>query len=185
LQRLNPGINRVNGFTAWQSLSRIFDATKSRESTRRGVEQSWVMAFKVDRSRTIITAMIHGRRITAMDVAWLRREVFATGEVSREAADELFAVERAGLANAPEWTEFFVEMIVDHVVWQSGEPGVLGDAEAKWLSERVSECESANALAALAAVLGEARRAPASLVAAAHARAWPAAAAPTRTAQAV
>ena len=118
------------------------------------------MAFQVDRSRTIITAMIHGRRITAMDVAWLRREVFASGEVSREAADELFAVERAGLANAPEWTEFFVEMIVDHVVWQSGEPGVLGEAEAKWLSARVGECESANALAALAAALGEAHRAP-------------------------
>ena len=143
------------------------------------------MAFQVDRSRTIITAMIHGRRITAMDVAWLRREVFASGEVSREAADELFAVERAGLANAPEWTEFFVEMIVDHVVWQSGEPGVLGEAEAKWLSARVDECESANALAALAAALGEARRAPAALVAAAQARAWPGVGAALKPARAV
>ena len=129
------------------------------------------MAFQVDRSRTIITAMILGRRITAMDVAWLRREVFASGDVSREAADELFAVERAGLANAPEWTEFFVEMIVEHVVWQSGEPGALGEAEAKWLKERVDACNSANALAALAAALGDARRAPAWLVAAAYARA--------------
>ena len=32
------------------------------------------MAFKVDRSRSIIGAMILGRRVTAMDVAWLRRE---------------------------------------------------------------------------------------------------------------
>jgi hypothetical protein len=150
-----------------------------------GVEQSRVMAFQVDRSRTIITAMIHGRRITAMDVAWLRREVFASGKVSREAADELFVVERAGLANAPAWTEFFVEKIVDHAVWQSGEPGVLGDAEAKWLSQRVDECESANALAALAAALGEARRAPASLVAAAQARAWPRAEAVRKPARAV
>ena len=108
-----------------------------------------------------------------MDVAWLRREVFASGEVSREAADELFAVERAGLANAPDWTDFFVEMIVKHVVGQCGEPGGLGEGESKWLSERVDECESANALAALAAALGEARRAPAALVAAAQARAWP------------
>ena len=143
------------------------------------------MAFQVDRSRTIITAMILGRRITAMDVAWLRREVFASGEVSREAADELFAVERAGLANAPAWTEFFVEKIVDHAVWQSGEPGVLGEAEAKWLSARVQECESSNALAALAAALGEARRAPASLVAAAQARAWPGVGAALKTARAV
>ena len=135
------------------------------------------MAFEVDRSRTIITAMILGRRITAMDVAWLRREVFGSGEVSREAADELFAVECAGLANAPEWTEFFVEMIVEHVVWQSGEPGVLGEAESEWLVERVNQCGSSNALAALAAALAEARRAPASLVAAAQTRVWPVAAA--------
>ena len=143
------------------------------------------MAFQVDRSRTIITAMIHGRRITAMDVAWLRREVFASGQISREAADELFAVERAGLANAPDWTEFFVEMIVEHVVRQSGEPGVLGEAEANWLSARVDECASANALAALAAALGEARRAPAALVAAAQARAWPSVGAALKPARAV
>ena len=118
------------------------------------------MAFRVDRSRTIITAMIHGRKLTAMDVAWLRREVFASGKVTREAADELFAVERAGLANAPQWTEFFVEMILEHVVWRAAEPGVVAEADAKWLAGRVEECGSANALAALAAVLGEARRAP-------------------------
>ena len=54
------------------------------------------MAFTVDRTRSIISAMILGRKVTAMDVAWLRREVFADGAVSREAADELFLVERAG-----------------------------------------------------------------------------------------
>jgi hypothetical protein len=134
------------------------------------------MAFRVDRSRTIITAMIHGRQVTAMDVTWLRREVFASGKVTREAADELFAVERAGLANAPQWTEFFVEMILEHVVWRAGEPGVLSDADAKWLAERVDECGTANAFATLAAALGEARRAPAWLIASARSRAalgWP------------
>ena len=59
------------------------------------------MAFTVDRSRSIISAMILGRKVTAMDVAWLRREVFADGAVSREAADELFLVERAGVAQTP------------------------------------------------------------------------------------
>ena len=111
-----------------------------------------------------------------MDVAWLRREVFASGKVSREAADELFAVERAGLANAPQWTEFFVEMIVEHVVWRAGEPGVVAKPDAKWLAGRVDECGSANAFAALAAALGEARRAPAWLVASAPlgaALGWP------------
>ena len=56
------------------------------------------MKFTVDRSRSIISAMTLGRKVTAMDVAWLRREVFNGGEVTREAADELFEVERAGVA---------------------------------------------------------------------------------------
>ena len=39
-----------------------------------------MMAFAIDRSRTIISAMILGRRVTAQDVAWLKREVFANRE---------------------------------------------------------------------------------------------------------
>ena len=64
-----------------------------------------MMGFAIDRSRTIISAMILGRRVTAQDVAWLRREVFAGGDVTREEADELFAVVRAHMDNAPEWRE--------------------------------------------------------------------------------
>ena len=51
-----------------------------------------MMAFAIDRSRTIISAMILGRRVTAQDVAWLKREVFANREVTRESADELFEI---------------------------------------------------------------------------------------------
>ena len=134
------------------------------------------MCVAIDRSRTIISAMILGRRVTAQDVAWLRREVFADGEVSREAADELFAVARARMNNAPEWTEFFVEMITDHVVWQSRPTGVVSDAEAEWLIRRADECKTVEALAALVNVLAEGHRAPEWFVAAVRARAdggWP------------
>jgi len=62
-------------------------------------------------------------------------------------------------------------MIVEHVVRQAGDPGVVAEADAKWLAERVEECGSANAIATLAATLGEARRAPAWLIAAGRARA--------------
>ena len=120
--------------------------------------------------------MIHGRKVSAMDVAWLRREVFGDGWVTREAADELFAVERAGLANAPEWTEFFVEKVVEHVVWQARPTGVINSEQAEWLIARAEECASVNALAALVAALGEAQSAPAWFVAAVRAlakRGWP------------
>ena len=129
------------------------------------------MNFTVDRSRSIITAMILGRKVTAMDVAWLRREVFAGGEVSRETADELFEVERAGIAKSPEWTDLFVEMITEHVVWQARPTGVVDDAKAEWLLARADECASVEAMAALVNVLAEAHRVPQWFLAAVRARA--------------
>jgi hypothetical protein len=134
------------------------------------------MGFAIDRSRTIISAMIHGRRVTAQDVAWLRREVFAEREVTREAADELFAVARADMDNAPEWKGFFVEMIVEHVVRQADPAGVVNEERAAWLLARVDECRSVEALAALVNVLAEARSVPQWFLAAVKARAsgsWP------------
>ena len=133
------------------------------------------MCFAIDRSRTIISAMILGRRVTAQDVAWLRREVFADGEVTREAADELFAVARARMNNAPEWTELFVELITDHVVWQTRPTGVVSDEQGEWLLEKADECKSLEALGALVNVLAQAHRAPQWFVAAVKARApgWP------------
>jgi hypothetical protein len=130
-----------------------------------------VMGVNVDRSRSIISAMIVGRKVTAMDVAWLRREVFAEGVVSQEAAEELFSVERADVEKAPEWTDFFVEMITDYALWQNRPTGVLNEAQAEWLLAQADSCMSVNALAALVNVLGEAHRAPRWFLAAMRARA--------------
>ena len=118
------------------------------------------MKFTVDRTPSIISAMILGGKVTSMDVTWLRREVFTGGEVTGELADELFEVERAEIAKTREWTELFVEMITDHVVWESRPTGVISDAQAEWLMERCDACASVNALAVLVNVLAEAHRAP-------------------------
>ena len=134
------------------------------------------MRVAIDRSRTIISAMILGRKVTAQDVAWLRREVFAEGEVTRETADELFEVARARMDNAPEWTELFVELVTDYVVWQARPTGVVCESQAEWLIRRADECKSVDALAALVNVLAEAQRAPQWFVDAVKARAkggWP------------
>jgi len=120
--------------------------------------------------------MILGRRVTAQDVAWLRREVFAGGVVTREEADELFAVARAGMNNASEWKEFFVEMITRHVVRQSEPMGVVSEERAAWLLTRVDEGRSVEALAALVNVLAEAHSVPEWLLDAGRARVssgWP------------
>ena len=129
------------------------------------------MPFNVDRSRSIISAMIVGRNVTAMDVAWLRREVFADGVVTGEAADELFAVERADIEKAPEWTDFFVETITDYALWQARPTGALSEGQAEWLLAQADSCMTVGALAALVNVLGEAHRAPRWFLAAVRARA--------------
>ncbi len=133
------------------------------------------MSFAVEKSRTIISALILGRKVTAQDVAWLRREVFADGEVTRDTADELFAVARARMNNAPEWIELFVELITDYIVWQSRPTGVVSEEDAQWLIARADECKSVEALAAMVNVLAEAQRAPQWFVTAVRARAaqWP------------
>ncbi len=136
----------------------------------------FVMPFTVDRSRSIISALIVGRKVTSIDVAWLRREVFADGWVSREAAEELFAVERADIPKAPDWTDFFVEMVTEYVVWQTRPTGLLNESQAEWLLDQFDACLTVNALAVLVNVLGETHRAPRWFLAAVRGRAqrdWP------------
>ena len=129
------------------------------------------MPFTVDRSRSIISAMIVGRKVTSLDVAWLRREVFADGLVTREAAEDLFAVERAPIVKAAEWTDLFVEMVTEFALRQARPTGVLNEAQAEWLLEQGDSCMTVNALAALVNVLGEAHRAPRWFLAAVRVRA--------------
>jgi hypothetical protein len=134
------------------------------------------MAFAVDRSRTIISSLIHGRRVSGLDVAWLRREVFADGEVSRDAAEELFEVARADIEKAPEWTKFFVELITEHVVWQLRPTGSVTDPDAQWLIDQADRTMTVDALAVLVNVLAEAHRVPQWFVRAVRKRAdggWP------------
>jgi hypothetical protein len=137
------------------------------------------MAFNVDRSPTIISALIHGRIVNGVDVAWLRREVFADGQISRQQADELFAVAASSVVKSPEWTAFFVEMVTDYVVWQSRPTGAITKDQGEWLLKRADEAQAPEALAALANILAEAHRVPIWLAAAARDRVkggWPGAA---------
>jgi hypothetical protein len=108
-----------------------------------------------------------GAEITPAGVAALR-ESTAAEPISREFADELFAIECGATSICSEWTSFFVETITDHVVWQSRPTGVLDSAKAAWLFERVKASNSLTAFAALVNILAEADRAPAWLVPAAR-----------------
>lgn len=129
------------------------------------------VARHLDNGRAEVMSILQRGVMSALDVRHLRREVFASGSVSREEAEALFAIERSGLGDFAEWTEFFVEAITDHCVWQTRPTGVVNTPQAEWLIDQVDRTKTVTALAALINILAEAHRVPQWLPAAARGRA--------------
>ncbi len=135
------------------------------------LDESRELAKTLDRGRAAVMEAARRGEIIAEDVARLRRDIFVDGVIDREEADALFALDRAIATKCPEWTEFFVEAITDHVVWQSRPTGVVNEAQGEWLIARADAAASLNGLAVLVNVLAEAHRVPAWFLAAVRARA--------------
>ncbi len=72
--------------------------------------------------------------ISLDDVRKLRRKVLPNGLTSREEAEVLIAVDRAALSKDPAWEEFFVDSLVEFVVWTSRPTGVVDADTARWLT---------------------------------------------------
>lgn len=133
-------------------------------------------ARHMDAGRAAIMEILQRGVLLPEDVHFLRRDVFAGVSVTREEAEALFAIERSGMGTCPEWIEFFVEAITDHVVWQVRPTGVVNAPQAEWLIEQVDRTKTITALAILINILAEAHRVPQWLPAAARGRAaagWP------------
>ncbi len=101
-----------------------------------------------------------GKDLTAAEIRQLRRALFEDEGVSRDEACALFDLDRTQGSPCPEWTEFFVECLTDHVVWQARPTGVLNSEQAEWLLEEADEAPSLTSFALLANVLAESHRAP-------------------------
>lgn len=133
-------------------------------------------ARELDARRAAVVALRMAGRVTREDVRRLRREVFADGCVTRDEADALFALDMSKCERDPEWTAFFVEAILDHVVWQARPTGIVNESQAEWLIDRADMAKSISAFAVLVSVLAEAHRTPIWFLAAVKARAaqgWP------------
>ncbi len=116
----------------------------------------------LDERRTLISSLAEaGRNLSASDVRQLRRALFEDEGASRDEAEALFDLERAQDAPCAEWTEFFVECLTDHVVWQRRPTGVVVDEQAEWLLREADRCRLPTGAALLANVLAEAHQAPA------------------------
>ncbi len=113
-----------------------------------------------------------GKNLSASEVRQLRRALFEEAALSRDEARALFELDRAQKgARSPEWTEYFVRSLTDHVVWQSRPAGIVDAEQAEWLLEEADAAGTAAALALLANVLAEAHRAPQWFIEAVRARA--------------
>ena len=113
-----------------------------------------------EKRRAAVAALETATFIDTHTVDRLRREVFEDGVVGRDEADALFAVERRGVSSCVEWQDFFIEAIVDYLLWQTRPTGVLNEAKAEWLIAQADRTRSLSAFAILVAILDEAQRTP-------------------------
>ena len=125
----------------------------------------------LDERRSVIVSLTQaGKNLTAAEVRQLSRALFEDEDVSREEACALFQLDRAQDACCPEWTEFFVDCLTDHVVWQSSPTGIANSEQTNWLLREAEGAPSLAVFALLANVLAEADRAPYTLIDAVLAR---------------
>ena len=83
----------------------------------------------------LTSTLTNRARISAEDVLGLRRLVWADASVSREEADALMALNTACPVQAPEWIDYFVEVMTDYLVRQQQPEGYVDAAKAEWLMQ--------------------------------------------------
>lgn len=82
-------------------------------------------------------ALKAGAPLSAEDVLAVRREVWPDGRISDDEARALFEIDRLAADPAPEWADFFLEALCDHVVNGHEPKGYIDLANAAWLVEEI------------------------------------------------
>jgi hypothetical protein len=111
-------------------------------------------------------ALKAGQRLSAEDVLAVRRQVWPDGRISDDEARALFKVDRLARDPAPEWADFFLEALCDHVVNGQEPKGYIDLANAAWLVEEIErggEPVSGLELALVVKVIERALNGPAEL----------------------
>jgi hypothetical protein len=78
-------------------------------------------------------ALKAGSSISAEDVLSVRRWVWPDGAVSDTEAEAVFTLHRLASDASPEWADFFIEAISEHVVNGKAPRGYVDDETAAWL----------------------------------------------------
>ncbi|HYN45935.1 MAG TPA: hypothetical protein VES64_04515 [Allosphingosinicella sp.] len=111
-------------------------------------------------------ALKAGARISAEDVLGLRRQVWPDGSISADEADQLFELNRLARESDPEWADFIIEAMTDHVLNAKAPRGYIDEDNAAWLISQVDRdgaLVTATELELVVKLLEKALNAPASL----------------------
>lgn len=102
--------------------------------------------------------------VSAEDVIYLRRNIFADGVVSRDELSTLFALGRRAPSGDAEWADYFAEAAADFFLREEEPHGYLTDEEFAYLSSLVGRSGStALELGVLVALMEKSVSTPASM----------------------
>lgn len=102
--------------------------------------------------------------VSAEDVIFLRRNVFADGVVSRDELATLFALGRRAPAGDPEWADYFAEAAADFFLREEEPHGYLTEEEFQHLSSLIGRAgPTALELGLLVALMEKATATPPSM----------------------
>jgi len=133
---------------------------------RAELKDSGPLAMTVSTMPPAVATLVERRAIGPADVSRLRATVYGDAVVSREEAEWAFALDEAAAATCPEWTEFFVESVVDYVVRREAPEGYVSADTAAWLTAAIARdgiVRTASELEALVRVVEVATEVPAAL----------------------
>ncbi|MCB1542012.1 MAG: hypothetical protein KDJ25_14580 [Rhodoblastus sp.] len=117
-------------------------------------------AVELDRRRMALVSVERDGEVDAELVRRLRYDLFRGDALTQDEAAALFSIERSVRPDCPDWREFFVDVIVDFLLWQQRPSGVLNEAQAEWLVSQADATRTLTAFATLVAALEEAHRTP-------------------------
>lgn len=125
---------------------------------------------ELDQRRAALVAIQKLQAVNADAVQNLCYDLFRGDAITRDEADALFDIERSR-PECEAWSEFFVDTILDYLLWQQRPSGVLNEPKAEWLMGQVDRTRTLASFALLVAVLEEAHRTPGWYLAAVRGRA--------------
>lgn len=77
--------------------------------------------------------------LSANEISELRRETWQDGQVGRVEADTLLLANDDLRGSSPEWSEFFVDALFEHVVNSTDPRGSVDNGGARWLWSRITD----------------------------------------------